>query len=86
MTKQEVNVLERYDPRLSSTRPESVVISENGKIWVKGEIVGEGVFAGQPACVALTVKNHSAKKVSGCGRNTKGIAHARHSGRTQDSP
>lgn len=63
ISKQEVNVIERYDPRSLLTRPESVVVGENGKIWVKGEIVGEGVFAGEPACVALTVKNHSTKKV-----------------------
>lgn len=62
-SKKEINIIERYDIRSPSTRPESVVVSENGKIWVKGEIVGEGVFAGEPACVSLTVKNHSVKKV-----------------------
>lgn len=64
LAKHDINVIERYDPRSSLTRPEAVAISENGRIWVKGEIVGDGVFAGEPACVALTVKNHSNKKVS----------------------
>lgn len=63
LTKHDINVIERYDPRSPLTRPDAVAISENGKIWVKGEIVGDGVFAGEPACVALTVKNHSTKKV-----------------------
>ena len=63
LCKSEVNVIERYDPRSPLTRPDVVAISENGRIWVKGEIVGDGVFAGEPACVALTVKNHSSKKV-----------------------
>lgn len=64
LCKNEVNVIERYDPRSPLTRPDAVAISENGRIWVEGEIVGDGVFAGEPACVALTVKNHSNKKVS----------------------
>jgi hypothetical protein len=64
ISKADINVIERYDPRSPLTRPDAVTISENGKIWVKGEIVGDGVFAGEPACIALTVKNHSNKKVS----------------------
>ncbi|KAI0766786.1 hypothetical protein BC629DRAFT_1596287 [Irpex lacteus] len=46
LCKNEVNVIERYDPRSPLTRPDAVAISENGRIWVKGEIVGDGVFAG----------------------------------------
>ncbi|KAI0696451.1 hypothetical protein BC835DRAFT_1414282 [Cytidiella melzeri] len=65
LVKSEVNVIERYDPRSPLTRPDAVAISENGRVWVKGEIVGDGVFAGEPACVALTVKNHSTKKNTG---------------------
>ncbi|KAI0342740.1 hypothetical protein BDW22DRAFT_1357238 [Trametopsis cervina] len=65
LAKHEINVIERYDPRSPLTRPDAVAISENGRIWVKGEIVGDGVFAGEPACVALTVKNHSTKKNTG---------------------
>ncbi|KAI0091276.1 hypothetical protein BDY19DRAFT_904724 [Irpex rosettiformis] len=63
--KSEINVIERYDPRSPLTRPNVVAISENGRIWMKGEIVGDGVFAGESACVALTVKNHSPKKNTG---------------------
>ena len=85
ISKKEIDVVERYDPRSALTTPEAVSVSENGKIWVKGEIVGEGVFAGEPACVALTVKNHSTKKVCNIAVELTVLADCRAS-RTLGSP
>jgi exosome complex RNA-binding protein Rrp4 len=42
---------------------ETVVVGENGKIWMQGRILSGLVVAGGSACVELQVKNHSAKKV-----------------------
>jgi hypothetical protein len=62
--KKEVEVVERYDEDFERIEPESVVVGDQGKIWVHGRVVGGLIVAGESACVELQVKNHSAKKVS----------------------
>ncbi|KAI0833809.1 hypothetical protein BC628DRAFT_1414544 [Trametes gibbosa] len=60
-----VDVVERYDESNSGIDPEAVIVGENGKIWMQGRVLGGFMVAGQPACIELMVKNHSAKKNSG---------------------
>lgn len=43
--------------------PEAVIIGENGKLWMQGNLVGPLIVAGESACIQLQVKNHSNKKV-----------------------
>ncbi|KAI0791168.1 hypothetical protein C8Q75DRAFT_756975 [Abortiporus biennis] len=62
--RKEVDVVEAYLPEYA-TEPEAVVVSENGKLWAHGKLVGGVLIAGEPACVELHVKNHSTKKNSG---------------------
>ena len=62
--KKEVDVVEAFEPDFSRADPEAVVVGENGKIWLQAKLLGGVVVAGQPACVELTVKNHSLKKVN----------------------
>ena len=61
--KKEVDIVEAFEPDFSRVDPEAVVIGESGKIWLQVRLLGGVVVAGQPACVELTVKNHSLKKV-----------------------
>ncbi|KAK7686099.1 hypothetical protein QCA50_010911 [Cerrena zonata] len=63
--KKEVDVVESFQEEFARTEPEGVVVGENGKFWVQGRVIGGVLIAGQPACVELHVKNHSAKKNSG---------------------
>ena len=62
--KKEVDIVEAFEPDFSWIDPEAVVVGESGKIWLQARLLGGVVVAGQPACVELTVKNHSLKKVS----------------------
>lgn len=62
--KKEVDVVETFEPDFSRVDPEAVVVGESGKIWLQAKLLGGVVVAGQPACVELTVKNHSLKKVN----------------------
>jgi len=62
--KKEVDVVESFEPDFSRVDPEAVVVGESGKIWLQAKLLGGVVVAGQPACVELTVKNHSLKKVN----------------------
>ncbi|KZW03645.1 hypothetical protein EXIGLDRAFT_758985 [Exidia glandulosa HHB12029] len=43
----------------------TVVVGENGKIWMQGRLVGGVGVSGHPSCVELSVRNHTAKKASG---------------------
>jgi len=61
--KKGVDVVEAFEPDFSWVDPEAVVVGESGKIWLQAKLLGGVVVAGQPACVELTVKNHSLKKV-----------------------
>lgn len=61
--KKEVDIVEAFEPDFSRVDPEAVIIGESGKIWLQARLLGGVVVAGQPACVELTVKNHSLKKV-----------------------
>ncbi|KAF8071531.1 hypothetical protein FPV67DRAFT_879215 [Lyophyllum atratum] len=63
--KREIDVVESYEVDFSRVEPEGVVVGESGKIWVKGNVVGGIVIAGETACVELQVKNHSNKKNTG---------------------
>lgn len=58
-----VDVVEAFYDDPSRPEPEGVIVGENGKIWMQAKVLGGMLIAGQPACVELTVKNHSAKKV-----------------------
>lgn len=58
-----VDVVEAFYDDPSRPEPEGVIVGENGKIWMEAKVLGGILIAGQPACVELTVKNHSAKKV-----------------------
>ncbi|KAF9650174.1 hypothetical protein BDM02DRAFT_3154949 [Thelephora ganbajun] len=60
--KKEVDVVEAFETDFSRVDPEAVVVGESGKIWLQAKLLGGVVIAGQPACVELTVKNHSSKK------------------------
>jgi hypothetical protein len=62
--KKVVDVVEALEPDFSRADPEGVVVGESGKIWLQAKLLGGVVVAGQPACVELTVKNHSLKKVN----------------------
>jgi hypothetical protein len=62
--KKNVDVVEAFEPDFSRADPEAVVVGENGKILLQARLLGGIVVAGQPACVELTVKNHSLKKVN----------------------
>jgi len=62
--KKEVDIVEAFEPDFSRVDPEAVVVGESGKIWLQAKLLGGVVVAGQPACVELTVKNHSLKKVN----------------------
>ena len=61
--KKDVDVVEAFEPDFSQVDPEGLVVGENGKVWLQAKLLGRVVVAGQPACVELTVKNHSLKKV-----------------------
>ncbi len=61
--KKKVDVIESYGGGPERHQSEGIVVSENGKLWVQGKLLGGVVIPGQPACVELTVKNHSAKMV-----------------------
>ena len=39
------------------------LVAENGKMWVRGKVVGGFVVPGESACVEFWVRNHTAKKV-----------------------
>ncbi|KAL6307465.1 hypothetical protein BKA93DRAFT_727408 [Sparassis latifolia] len=66
MDKKLVDVVECFEKDHSRmTVPEGLIVGENGKIWVQGKVVGGFMVAGQPACIELQVKNHSAKKNTG---------------------
>jgi len=43
---------------------EHVAISENGKFYIRGLLLGGRIFAGEVARFELQVKNHTSKKVS----------------------
>ncbi|KAH9481910.1 hypothetical protein JR316_0006440 [Psilocybe cubensis] len=64
--KRPIDVVEAYlyDDVLMGKVPESIVIGENGKLWMQGKIVGNVILAGESACLELQVKNHSNKKAS----------------------
>ena len=62
--KKNVDVVEAFETDFSRDDPEAVVVGENGKILLQARLLGGIVVAGQPACVELTVKNHSLKKVN----------------------
>ena len=62
--KKDVDVVEAFEPDFSRVDPEAVAVGESGKIWLQARLLGGVVVAGQPACVELTVKNHSLKKVN----------------------
>lgn len=61
--KNRVGIVEGYDRGPERVRSEGIVVGENGRIWVQGKLSGGVIIPGQSACVELTVKNHSAKKV-----------------------
>ncbi|KAJ2977562.1 hypothetical protein NUW54_g11403 [Trametes sanguinea] len=61
--KKVVDVVERLEPDFDRVDPEGVIVGENGKIWMQGKVLGGYMVAGQPSCIELMVKNHSAKKV-----------------------
>ncbi|KAI9067691.1 hypothetical protein FKP32DRAFT_1609263 [Trametes sanguinea] len=63
--KKVVDVVERLEPDFNRVDPEGVIVGENGKIWMQGKVLGGYMVAGQPSCIELLVKNHSAKKNSG---------------------
>lgn len=58
----EVQVVEAPEEE-EGRRAEGVVVGEGGKIWAQARVVGGVLVAGESACVELTVKNHSTKKV-----------------------
>ena len=62
--KKHVDVVEAFESDFSRPDPEAMVVGESGKIWIQAKLLGGIVVAGQPACVELTVKNHSLKKVN----------------------
>ena len=62
--KKEVDIVEAFEPDFAQVDPEAVVIGESGKIWLQARLLGGVVVANRPACIELTVKNHSLKKVS----------------------
>ena len=64
--KKQVDVVEAFEPDFSRVGPEAVVVGESGRIWLQAKLLGGVVVANQPACVELTVKNHSLKKVNAC--------------------
>ena len=61
--KKQVDVVEQFETDPIRGEPEGIVVGENGKIWMQGRVFGGFMVAGQPACIELQVKNHSAKKV-----------------------
>ncbi|KAI9001466.1 hypothetical protein BD414DRAFT_533215 [Trametes punicea] len=63
--KKAVDVVERLEDDFNRVEPEGVIVGENGKIWMQGKVLGGFMVAGQPSCIELLVKNHSAKKNSG---------------------
>jgi len=52
-----------YEETYLGKVPESIVVGENGKLWMQGKMVGGVIVAGESACLELQVKNHSNKKV-----------------------
>lgn len=62
--KRDADILEAFEPDFSRVDPEAVVVGESGKIWLHAKLLGGVMVAGQPACLELTVKNHSFKKVN----------------------
>ena len=63
--KKQVDVVEAFEPDFSRVDPEAVTVGESGRIWLQAKLLGV-LVANQPACVELTVKNHSLKKVGAC--------------------
>ena len=62
--KKVVDVVETLEPDFSRPDPEAMVVGEGGRIWLQARLLGGVMVAGQPACVELTVNNHSLKKVN----------------------
>lgn len=73
--KKDVDIVEAFEPDFSRADPEAFVVGESGRVWLQAKLLGGVVVAGQPACVELTVKNHSLKKVkeSPGGHSTFGL-------------
>ena len=61
--KKQVDIVEAFELEFSRVDPEAVAVGESGRIWLQAKLLGGVVVANQPACVELTVKNHSLKKV-----------------------
>lgn len=57
----EVQVVECFSEDDQVT--ERVVVGENGKMWLKGTVIGGVIVAGETGCVRLQAKNTSNKKV-----------------------
>ena len=62
--KKTVEVVESYNRKDERDSSENIVVGEGGKFWMQGQLIGGVVVPGEPACILLTVKNHSTKKVS----------------------
>lgn len=60
MERKEISVVEMPVPNVDA---EQVVVSENGKLWAQGRLLGPYVIAGRMSCLELFVKNHSGKPV-----------------------
>lgn len=56
---QEVNVVEYYDIRAPSKRPQGFAVAEGGNIWAQAFVTNGPIVAGEVACVELQLKNHS---------------------------
>lgn len=48
---------------MDDTTDEHVVVGENGKVYVRGKLVGGRVIMGEKGCLELHVKNQTSKKV-----------------------
>lgn len=62
---QEVNVVEYYDIRAPSKRPQGFAVAEGGNIWAQAFVTNGPIVAGEVACVELQLKNHSLNWTSG---------------------
>lgn len=62
---QNVNVVEYFDIRVPSKRPQGFAVAEGGNIWAQAFVTNDPIIAGEVACVDLHLKNHSLNWTSG---------------------
>ncbi|KAG9316882.1 hypothetical protein JVU11DRAFT_2958 [Chiua virens] len=63
--KQEVKVVECWEPTNGTPSPRAMVITEGGNIWAQATLTSGMVVGGESACIDLQLRNHTQRWTSG---------------------